>query len=149
MQKNYFRVIFSVYFFTIQVKCRREYFIVSKKELIFFLLEFVTSGSMASKMRQSIFSFDMDMDVDETPKIIKSGKKKNHCWKKNLIWIPSSVENYCVIWRHVAFIGKMRHCGIMLSAPLKMRLTESSSLLFYSIKIERTYGFTLHFSGTH
>lgn len=30
--------------------------------------------AMSSPFRQSIFSFDMDMDVDDTPKKMKAGK---------------------------------------------------------------------------
>lgn len=32
-------------------------------------------GKMTNKVRQPIFSFDMDMDVDETPKNIAAGKR--------------------------------------------------------------------------
>lgn len=34
--------------------------------------------NMTSKFRQSIFSFDMDMDVDETPKKMKASKLRNY-----------------------------------------------------------------------
>lgn len=41
---------------------------------------------MTSKLRQSIFSFDMDMDVDETPKKILPGKAKKPIGQKNIFF---------------------------------------------------------------
>lgn len=48
---------------------------------------------MASQFRQSIFSFDMDMDADvhESPKKIKAGK---NYWMKNLSPSWNSIQSY-------------------------------------------------------
>lgn len=64
---------------------------------------------MTSKLRQPIFSFDMDMDVDETPKKMKPGKFL-------LIDRPigSSCGKYCVLDYDdmlLRLAREMRHCG--------------------------------------
>lgn len=87
---------------------------------------------MTSKsLRQSIFSFDMDMDVEETPKNIKAGNLDTEYFLTPNIVKYCAKKSYDTIW-HVAGaapapFGKMQYCGQFSSAPLKMRLSKPIS----------------------
>lgn len=125
------------------VKCRSEHFVLRKKNwffLSFYLKLFakeewkylsihekwtlVVKRRMASKTRQPIFSFDMDMDVDETPKKIKTGnilieRQTLFAINSNLFSCGKFITRYDDMLLQFRIL---RHCGQYSSAPSKMRL---------------------------
>lgn len=116
-KKNWF---FLSFYLKLITKTKEEWNIFSIHEK----WTLVVKRRMASKFRQPIFSFDMDMDVDETPKKIKAGnilieRQTLFAINSNLFSCGKFITRYDDMLLQFRIL---RHCGQYSSAPSKMRL---------------------------